>query len=78
MLKKKLLYGCAGSLIVAAVCSIGAYAAQPRMENALRALENARSELVAASANKGGHRQKAISLIDQAISETRMGMAVGQ
>jgi hypothetical protein len=48
------------------------------MENALRALENARSELVAASANKGGHRQKAISLIDQAISETRMGMAVGQ
>jgi hypothetical protein len=78
MLKKKLLYVCAGSLIVAAVCSIGAYAAQPRMENALRALENARSELVAASANKGGHRQKAISLIDQAISETRMGMAVGQ
>lgn len=78
MSKKKSVYIFAGSLIVAAVCSIGAYAAQPRMENALRALQNARAELVAASANKGGHRQNAISLIDQAINETKLGIAVGQ
>ena len=77
MSKKRSIYIFAGSLIVAAVCSIGAYAAQPRMENGLRALETARAELLAATANKGGHRQKAIQLIDQAIKETKMGIAVG-
>ena len=59
------------------MCSIGAYAAQPRMENGLRALQTARAELVAATGNKGGHREKAIQLIDQAIKETKMGIAVG-
>jgi DhnA family fructose-bisphosphate aldolase class Ia len=47
------------------------------MENGLRALQTARAELVAATGNKGGHREKAIQLIDQAIKETKMGIAVG-
>jgi len=77
MSKNKFAYVFVGSLIVAAVFSIRAYASQPHMENALRALQNARAELVAANANKGGHRQAAISLIDQAINETKRGIAVG-
>jgi hypothetical protein len=77
MSKKRSVYVFAGTLIIAAVCSIGAYAAQPRMENGLRALEIARAELLAATPNKGGHRRKAIQLIDQAIIETKMGIAVG-
>jgi hypothetical protein len=54
--------------------AIGAMAAQPHMENALSYLRNARSELVTATANKGGHRATAIRLVNQAINETEAGM----
>lgn len=52
-----------------------AYAAQPNMVNALNSLRAARAELVRATANKGGHRERAIGLIDQAIGETEAGIA---
>ncbi|SKA24268.1 hypothetical protein SAMN02745126_04386 [Enhydrobacter aerosaccus] len=52
-----------------------AIAAQPHMVNALNSLQAARAELERATANKGGHRDRAISLVDQAIKETREGMA---
>ena len=52
-----------------------AYAAQPNMINALNSLRAARAELVRATANKGGHRERAIGLIDQAIGETEAGIA---
>jgi len=52
-----------------------ALAAQPHMTNALASLEAARAELVRAEANKGGHRDRAIGLVDQAIGETRAGIA---
>jgi hypothetical protein len=52
-----------------------ALAAQPRMEAALRALQNARGELQAALPDKGGHRVAAIDLVDRAIGEVRAGMA---
>ncbi|MCP5411043.1 MAG: hypothetical protein H6924_02715 [Alphaproteobacteria bacterium] len=66
-------------LLLAAVLSSGlfigyAMARQPRMEGALRALREARSELQAARANKGGHRVKAMRLIDQAMYEVREGI----
>ena len=51
-----------------------ALAYQEHMHAALDALRTARSELQAADANKGGHRERAISLVDQAIDETRAGM----
>jgi hypothetical protein len=38
-------------------------------------LQSARAELAAATANKGGHREKAMGLIDQAIGEVRAGIA---
>ena len=45
------------------------------MSAAMDALRTARQELVASTPNKGGHREKAIQLVNQAIEETRLGMA---
>jgi hypothetical protein len=47
------------------------------MDNALGALQTARSELQVAEANKGGHRVNAIRLVDQAIAEVRAGIRAG-
>lgn len=48
---------------------------QSRMHAALDALRTARSELQASTPNKGGHRERAIGLVNQAIDETRAGIA---
>ena len=48
---------------------------QPYMESALADLNKAKSELAAALRNKGGHRAKAAALVNQAISETKAGIA---
>jgi hypothetical protein len=47
---------------------------QPHMQAALDHLNSARSELQAANTNKGGHRERAIELVDEAISEVRAGI----
>ena len=52
-----------------------AAAYQSHMHAALDALRTARSELQASTANKGGHRATAIRLVNQAIDETRAGIA---
>jgi hypothetical protein len=52
-----------------------ASAAQPHMRAALDHLQNAKAELQAAEADKGGHRVKAIALVNDAIGEVRAGMA---
>jgi hypothetical protein len=41
-------------------------------------LQSARTELQAATPNKGGHREKALNLIDAAIAEVRAGIAFAQ
>jgi hypothetical protein len=51
-----------------------AEARQPNMEAALASLRSARDSLERAQANKGGHRRRAIDLINQAISEVRQGI----
>ena len=51
-----------------------ALADQPRMQAALDHLQSARRELAQATADKGGHRTKAIALVDDAIQEVRDGM----
>ena len=48
---------------------------QPHMRAALNALRNARNELQLATANKGGHRAKAIDLVNQAITQVEKGIA---
>ena len=51
-----------------------AYAKQPHMENAIVHLQNAKSELLAATDNKGGHKAKAVELIEQAAAAVRKGI----
>lgn len=53
----------------------GAFANQPQMDAALEQLRAARASLEAAAPNKGGHRDVAIGLIDQAIEQVKAGIA---
>ncbi|HSP14888.1 MAG TPA: hypothetical protein VLV78_09065 [Thermoanaerobaculia bacterium] len=55
-----------------------ASAAQPHMRSALDHLRAARHELDLATPDKGGHRAKAIVLVNDAITETEAGMEVGR
>jgi hypothetical protein len=68
-----LLIGAAAGGSIACATAQG----QPNMYNALQSLRNARAELYHATPNKGGHRERAISLVDQAIGETEAGIAYG-
>lgn len=52
-----------------------AVADQPNMQRAVEALRTARAFLQAAEPNKGGHRERAIRLVDDAIGETEAGIA---
>ena len=73
----------AGKLIAAGVVALpaigllsrSAAAFEPNMDNALRALENAHTWLQRAEPNKGGHRERAIGMVEQAINEVRAGIA---
>ena len=51
-----------------------AHAAQPHMRAALNHLRNARHELELATADKGGHRERAMALVRDAIVEVEAGM----
>ena len=51
-----------------------AYCYEPHMEAALRHLQSARVELERAIPDKGGHREKAINLIDRAIVQLNEGI----
>jgi len=65
-----------GATIVAAAFAAGiAVGAQPHMEAALHALEAAKTELAVAEHNKGGHRDKAMKAVDEAINQVRRGIA---
>ena len=58
---------------LAGACAAGAD--QPNMQAALGSLQQARSYLVQSTPNKGGHREPAINLVDQAINQTEAGIA---
>jgi hypothetical protein len=49
-------------------------AAQPHMTSALNHLRAARTELNAALADKGGHRENALKLVGDAIDEVQAGI----
>jgi hypothetical protein len=57
----------AGAIVGACV----AMAAQPNMQAALGSLQ---AELIKATPNKGGHRERANGFVDSAIAETRAGI----
>ncbi len=67
----------AAVLMVASFAAGFALAAQPHMQNALHALRNSKAELETALPDKGGHRVKAIALVDQAIAEVNAGIVAG-
>jgi hypothetical protein len=64
-----------GATIAASVGVGYAIGAQPHMSESIVLLQSARAELNAATPNKGGHRERGLALIDQAISEVRAGIA---
>lgn len=47
---------------------------QPHMQNALTALENAKDSLEKATTDKGGHRNKALDYVKDAIKEVKKGI----
>jgi len=68
------LAAAAGTLAV----SVASASKQPHMDDAIAALRSAKSALVQAKANKGGHRVKAMELIDAAIGEVEKGIAAAE
>jgi hypothetical protein len=58
----------------------GSWAAihQPHMIAALQALKTARAELEVAEHNKGGHRVKALEIVNRAIKQTERGIEAGE
>jgi hypothetical protein len=77
-LNRQLVLGfvCASSLGLSLGLGLGyALAAQPHMDATVGLLQSARAELAKATPNKGGHRERALGMIDQAISEVRADIA---
>ena len=52
----------------------GCASTQPHMTSALDHLLAAKQELQAATSDKGGHRMKAIELVDDAIAQVQRGI----
>ncbi len=67
-------------LLVLISVTAGSWAAihQPHMIAAFETLKKAKVELEAAEHNKGGHRVKALELVDRAIEQTRKGIEAGE
>jgi hypothetical protein len=62
-------------MMVLVLLAPAARADQPHMQAALNSLQQAREQLKKATSDKGGHRQNALQLIDQAIAQVRQGIA---
>jgi hypothetical protein len=65
-----LLLACGGGEVVVRQAA----AEQPNMQAAREHLEHARGSLERAEPNKGGHRERAIELIDRAIAQVNEGI----
>lgn len=63
------------AIVAAAFIAGQASADQPRMHEALGNLRQARANLVAANADKGGNRMAAIRHVDAAIASVERGIA---
>ncbi|HEY0219543.1 MAG TPA: hypothetical protein VGC26_07245 [Afipia sp.] len=75
--RRELLQLAAVSTVAAAAVTVsatGALAYQGNMERALAALYSALGSLRESTPDKGGHRVRAMNLIQQAINETQAGI----
>jgi pentose-5-phosphate-3-epimerase len=61
-------------LVLVAMSFTPAFAGQPYMQSALAHLREARASLQRAIPNKGGHRERAIDLVNQAIAQVEAGI----
>ena len=61
--------------VFAAMNATSMKADQPRMQRALELLRQARAEIQAASATKGGHRTTAIEHINRAMEQVEKGIS---
>lgn len=72
-MKKIAVLGLSLAMVFSAGIVVGS---QPHMQNALVSLQGAKNQLQQAAHNKGGHRIRAIELIDQAMLEVQAGINV--
>ncbi|MBN9418115.1 hypothetical protein ABS71_05645 [bacterium SCN 62-11] len=63
-----------GSLFLLGMLTSQVMADQPHMQNAKESLRLAREELRQAEPNKGGHRERAMELVDEAIDQVQQGI----
>lgn len=73
-----LLIGLSAYTVVGRAQTAGMARHEPHMSAAIGHLQQAKAELERANRNKGGHRQQAIQLIDQAIQQVQQGEAYDQ
>ena len=80
----KLAYGLVAGLAATASLVIpvaraeaAAQAQQPHMQRAWSDLDDARKQLENATHDKAGHRERALTLVNQALAEVKQGMAAG-
>ncbi len=74
MAGKRLVIAIITGLLICGSISIWAAERQPHMRAALEHLREAKIQLEKASPNKGGHREKAIELVNKAIEQVEKGM----
>jgi hypothetical protein len=80
-MRKKFTVACSTLVVLAGLSLYSVVHAQnagtarhePHMSAALGHLEQAKAELEKATPNKGGHREKAMQLVDQAMQQVRDG-----
>lgn len=63
-----------GALAAFALGCVSSEGGQPNMRAALDHLRAARAELAQAAPRKGGHRDRAIALVDRAIAQVQRGI----
>ncbi len=66
---------CFASLLIMFAFTVVSAEPQPNMKAAQKHLEQAKDALQKATADKGGHRAKAIQLVNDAIEEVKKGIA---
>jgi hypothetical protein len=72
--RRRMLAAAALGAPTLALSALPAEAYQGNMERALSALEAAMQSLQAATPNKGGHRERAMRLIEHAMGEVQAGI----
>ncbi len=65
---------CAGALALGFAAGTVAAEQQPHMKAALRALTTAKTQLQQADRDRGGHREKALKHVNEAIAEVQAGV----